>query len=181
MREARSRATPDPLTGRGHGFTWRKLRVVPTDRGNIYRMLQETDPEIAEMGIGEVYFSVCEPDAVKAWHLHTRMTLNYVCILGRAKVVTFAPGRDSAPVEHILEGYGADPAEYKLLTIEPGIWNGFRALPIYDAHGNTALGPIIICNASSLPHDPHEIIRLPVEAFDAAYGEYDWGAYRLAG
>ena len=38
---------------------------------------------------GEIYFSCTYPGAIKAWHLHKGMTLNYAAIYGEIKRVLF--------------------------------------------------------------------------------------------
>ena len=36
---------------------------------------------------GEIYFSSVNPKFIKAWHLHKKMTLNYVVIMVKQKFV----------------------------------------------------------------------------------------------
>ena len=58
------------------------LRRIPDDRGTIMHMLSSTDEHFAQFG--EIYFSSVHPGAVKGWHMHREMTLNYACVLGNA-------------------------------------------------------------------------------------------------
>ena len=59
------------------------LRQIPDERGKVMHMLRRDDPWFD--AFGEVYFSVVFPGAIKAWHLHRRMTLNYAVPSGRIR------------------------------------------------------------------------------------------------
>ena len=66
------------------------LRQIPDERGKVMHMLRADAEHFS--GFGEIYFSMVYPGAVKAWHLHRRMTLNYAVPIGRA---------DFQPYRHI--------------------------------------------------------------------------------
>jgi len=138
----------------------RPLRQIVDERGKVMHMLRRDDPWFKDFG--EIYFSVVNPGAVKAWHLHKTMTLNYAVVVGRVKLVLHDLRPDSPTrgrTQEILSG-GED---YALVTIPPGIWNGFKGL------GSAAA---VVANCATVPHDPQEIVRL-----DPASPEipYDWG------
>src|SRR5580700_8468517 len=59
------------------------LRQIADERGKVMHMLRADSPVFKEFG--EIYFSVVEPGAIKAWHIHTRMTLNYAVPVGKIK------------------------------------------------------------------------------------------------
>jgi dTDP-4-dehydrorhamnose 3,5-epimerase len=61
------------------------LRRIPDERGTIFHMLRKTDPHFQQFG--EIYFSSIYPGAIKGWHRHHEMTLNYACVFGRIKQV----------------------------------------------------------------------------------------------
>ena len=63
------------------------LRRIVDERGMVMHMLRRTDPHFQEFG--EIYFSTVRPGVVKAWHLHDRMTLNYVVLKGMIKFVCY--------------------------------------------------------------------------------------------
>ena len=67
------------------------LKRIPDERGTILHFMSRTDPHFKEFG--EVYFSTVYKDALKAWHRHRDMTLNYVCPFGRVKLVISTSGR----------------------------------------------------------------------------------------
>ncbi len=130
-----------------------------------------------EMGgplvIGEVYASNVYRDYVKAWHLHKRMTLRYVCVSGAVDLGLYdsrfarADGTGFKSGKIRLRSQGE---WYRAVTIPPGIWNGFR-LPVTltDDHAT-------IVNCPDLVHDPSEIIRVPPNTFP-----FDWGPYKGGG
>ena len=49
------------------------LRQIVDERGKIMHMLKATDEHF--IAFGEIYFSCAWPGAVKAWHVHTSMTV----------------------------------------------------------------------------------------------------------
>jgi dTDP-4-dehydrorhamnose 3,5-epimerase len=62
------------------GVLVKPLRRIPDERGTIFHMLRRDDPEFEEFG--EIYFSMIYPGAIKAWHIHEKMTLNYAVPVG---------------------------------------------------------------------------------------------------
>lgn len=169
------------------------LKVFKDERGAVMRMMRRDDPFFREFG--EIYFSIVMPNVVKAWHLHKSMTLNYACVFGKIKLVLYDP-RVAFPStahailnptcgimnEFILGGY-PDHEDYKLVTIPPGVWNGFRQIVrAFECPGKTKftelIEPAIVANCSTEPHDPDEIVRLSPDDFMVPY---DWGLYEVAG
>ena len=135
------------------------LRQIVDERGKIMHMLKATDPHF--VGFGEIYFSCAWPGAVKAWHIHTRMTVNNAVLSGRAKLVLYDPREDS-PTRGELQEIFLGEDNYVLVQIPPGIANG------YKAYGDKL---VILANAASLPHDPEEMLR--VDPFENDI-PYDW-------
>lgn len=135
------------------------LQQIADERGKIMHMLRATDPYFQRFG--EIYFSVVHPGVVKGWHLHTRMTLNYAVVSGTIKLVLYDDRPDSPTRGEIMELFPGE-AQYNLVTIPPGVWNGFKGLGTTDA---------IVANCSTDPHDPDEIRRM-----DPTGGAipYDW-------
>ncbi len=58
-----------------------QLSQFHDERGKVMQMVR-ADSELFE-GFGEIYFSTIHPGAVKAWHRHRAMTLNYAVVLGQ--------------------------------------------------------------------------------------------------
>ena len=66
------------------GVTLTPLRQIFDERGKVMHMLRQDSSAFSSFG--EIYFSCTYPDAIKAWHLHKRMTLNYAAIYGEIKL-----------------------------------------------------------------------------------------------
>jgi dTDP-4-dehydrorhamnose 3,5-epimerase len=143
-----------------HGVQIVPLRQIPDERGKVMHMLRRTDPQFREFG--EVYFSVVFPGAIKAWHLHRRMTINYAVPFGRVKLVLY-DDRTGSPTCSQLEEVFLGQDNYQLVTVPPGIWNGFKGYGTTEA---------IVCNCATIVHDPDEIERL--DPFSPRI-PYDWG------
>ncbi len=141
------------------GVGIRPLLQIPDERGKVMRMLRATDPDFKEFG--EVYFSVVFPGAIKGWHLHKRMTINYAVPFGRIKLVLFDDRHNSSTRGEIQEIFLGQDA-YQLVTVPPFIWNGFKG------YGSTEA---LVCNCASIVHDPEEIERL--DPFSERI-PYDW-------
>ena len=69
---------------------------------------------------GEIYFSYTYPGAVKAWHRHKQMTLNYAAVFGKIKLVLFDDRKNSPTFNQIQEIYLSDE-DYFTVTIPPMI------------------------------------------------------------
>lgn len=135
------------------------LKRIQDDRGVVMHMLRADDPHF--QGFGEIYFSVIYPGVVKAWHLHSRMTLNYAVVEGNIKLVLYdqrTESRTHGQVQEIVFGQ----VNYQLVRVPPGVVNGFTAVG-----GQSA----IVANCASIPHDPAEITRIDIATSAIPY---DW-------
>ena len=142
-----------------HGVSIRALIVIPDERGSIYHMLKSTDPHFQKFG--EIYFSAVFPGAIKAWHIHKEMTLNYAVVAGRIKMVLF-DDREHSPTRGVLQELFLGPENYSLVTVPPMVWNGFKGVGTERA---------LVANCATLAHDPNEIMRL--DPFSDKI-PYDW-------
>lgn len=142
------------------GVTVTPLRQIFDERGKVMHMLREDSAAFSRFG--EIYFSCTHPGAVKAWHLHKKMTLNYAVISGEIKFVLFDDRLDS-PSRGEIQEFFLSPENYLLVTVPPLIWNGFKGVGTETA---------IVANCATLPHHPDELERRP--AFDPGI-PYDWG------
>lgn len=134
------------------------LRRIPDERGTIFHMLRASDPHFR--GFGEIYFSSVYRDAVKGWHRHAEMTLNYACIWGRVKLVVFDDREGSASRGELQELF-LGPDDYSLVVIPPGLWNGVKGMTDVS----------IVANCCSHEHDPTRSERLDPYSDRIAY---DW-------
>jgi dTDP-4-dehydrorhamnose 3,5-epimerase len=125
------------------------LRRIVDERGMVMHMLKRTDPHFLEFG--EIYFSTVRPGVVKGWHLHERMVINYAVVHGLIKLVLFDDRAASGTRGQLMELFVGE-AEYVLVSVPPGVWNGFKGVSEH---------PSIVANCATIPHDPAEIRRLP--------------------
>lgn len=141
------------------GVMIRHLKQIPDERGKIMHMLRADDPHFEQFG--EIYFSVVNPGAIKGWHIHRQMTLNYACVAGTIKLVLYDE-RENSQTRGELQEIFIGEANYSLVKIPFNVWNGFKGVGTVSA---------IVANCSTIPHDPHEIDRL--DPFDPRI-PYDW-------
>lgn len=135
-----------------------KLKIFD-DRGAVFHMLRNDDKEFEKFG--EIYFSQVRSGVVKAWHLHSKMTLNYYLVTGTVRLALF-DDRKSSPTYKKIQEIFLDESDSKLVQIPPGVWNGFKGL---------SPNPALIANCATEPHSADEITRRP---FDDPYFEYSW-------
>ena len=136
-----------------------QLRQILDERGKIMHMLRKNDDGFK--GFGEIYFSCVHPGAIKGWHIHTRMTLNYAVPHGNIKFVLYDDRPDS-PTRGELQEIFMGPDNYCLVTVPPLVWNGFKGIGSEMA---------IVANCTDISHDPDEIDRL--DPFDPSI-PYNW-------
>lgn len=122
------------------------LKKIPDERGTIFHMLRRDSDYFTEFG--EIYFSKIYQGAIKAWHKHSKMTLNYACISGMIKLVIYDDREDSSTKGNLVELFiGED--NYQLVQIPPNLWNGHKGIK-----------ESIVANCASHPHDPTNSIRI---------------------
>lgn len=130
-----------------------KLSIFPLDTGNVLHAITKDDEGFN--GLGEVYFSFINPNSIKAWKLHQRMTLNLVVPLGMVRFVFLDP-----QTPHISRVEDIGEKNHVRLTVPPNIWFGFKGI---------SSNPSLITNIADLKHDPNEVTKMDVEAFN-----YQW-------
>ena len=136
-----------------------KKSVISDDRGKILHMLRSDDKYFIKFG--EIYFSYVYPKKIKAWHLHKKMTLNYVAAFGKIKLALYDDRKESKTRGKVQEIFLSNN-NHELVSIPPMVWNGFAS-----ADDNVA----VLANCSDIPHDKSEIVRLN---FDDPKFPYDW-------
>lgn len=142
-----------------HDVTVTPLRRIPDERGAVFHMLRE-DSEVFTR-FGEIYFSLVYPQVVKAWHIHSEMTLNYAVPVGMIKLVCYDDRADS-PSKGVVQEFHIGELNYSLVTIPPLVWNGFKGI---------GSGPALVANCATTPHHPTEIERMDPFTNDIPY---DW-------
>jgi dTDP-4-dehydrorhamnose 3,5-epimerase len=135
------------------------LKQFLDERGKVMHMLSRSSPAFQEFG--EIYFSCVYPGAIKGWHIHKKMTLNYAVPHGHIKFVLFDE-RPESPTKGEVQEFFLGEDNYQLVTVPPMVWNGFKGI------GGTMA---IVANCASIPHDPEEIARR--SPFDPSI-PYNW-------
>jgi dTDP-4-dehydrorhamnose 3,5-epimerase len=127
-----------------HEVVIQPLKQITDSRGKVMHMLRADSPLFSRFG--EIYFSVVNPGAVKAWKRHRRMTQHLTVPVGRVRFALYDL-RDASPSRGALEVVEIGEDHYQLLRIPPRVWYGFQGL------GDR---PSLIANCADLPHDPSE-------------------------
>jgi len=135
------------------------LKQIIDERGKVMHMLKKGDSYFSDFG--EIYFSTVNPGAIKGWHIHKKMILNYAVPFGCIKFVLYDSRKDSPTFGEVQEIF-LSAENYSLVIIPPLVWNGFKGL------GNT---PALVANCATIMHDPEEIDRL--DPFDNTI-PYNW-------
>jgi len=123
-------------------------RVIPDDRGKIMHIMKSNDDQFKSFG--EVYCSSIYPGVVKGWHMHKKMTLNYVVLKGNIKFVLYDDRPNSQTYKQIQEIIIGEN-QYVMVTVPPFVWNGFKGIGMEES---------FVINFTDIPHDPEEIVRM---------------------
>ena len=99
---------------------------------------------------GEIYFSCVNPGAIKAWHIHSEMTLNYAVVWGMIKFVLY-DDRPESPTRGMLQELFIGESNYCLVTVPPKVWNGFKGIGEKMA---------IVANCTDITYRADEISRM---------------------
>lgn len=123
-------------------------KIIPDDRGKIMHIMKSSDDQFKTFG--EVYCSTVYPGVVKGWHMHKKMTLNYLVLKGNIKFVLYDDRHDSPSYKQIQEIYIGEN-QYVMVTVPPFVWNGFMGIGTVEA---------FVINFTDLQHDSEEIVRM---------------------
>jgi len=138
------------------------LKKIPDERGSIYHMLRSSDSHFTKFG--EIYFSKIYKGAIKGWHIHKEISLNYCVVQGMVKLVLYDARDSSSTKGNIMELFiGED--NYVLVIIPSDVANGHKGIT------ETSL----LVNVPDVPHDKlgaDEMIRIDPYDNDIPY---DWG------
>ncbi|MFH0754648.1 MAG: dTDP-4-dehydrorhamnose 3,5-epimerase family protein [Candidatus Omnitrophota bacterium] len=132
------------------GLVVKPLKVFEDERGKLLRMLRCDDELFA--GFGEIYFSVTNPGVVKGWKKHLRMTQHFAVPSGLIKIV-FYDDRPASPSKGLVQELVLGGDNYQLVRVPPQVWYAFSCVS-----GQAAM----IANCTDMPHDPLEVVLLPL-------------------
>ena len=135
------------------------LKQIVDERGKIMHMLRSDVENFT--GFGEIYFSCVHPGAIKGWHIHKEMVLNYAVPHGNIKFVLY-DDRANSPTRGEIQEIFMGPDNYCLVTVPPLVWNGFKGMGQEMA---------IVANCTTITHRADEIDRL--DPFDSSI-PYNW-------
>jgi len=149
-----------PIKSRIEGVILLPLKQIEDERGAVLHMLRSDSEFFSKFA--EVYFSIVNPGAVKAWKRHKEMAQRFAVPVGRVRLVLFddrKSSKSSGTLEEIVLGR---PDRYYLVCIPPLIWYGFQGISKAQA---------LLANCSDILHDAKEAENLPVKN---DYLSFDW-------
>jgi dTDP-4-dehydrorhamnose 3,5-epimerase len=141
------------------GVVIQELKQIIDERGKVMHMLRSDSPLFTNFG--EIYFSVVNSGAVKAWKKHLKMTQHFAVPVGSIRLVIYDDRMNSISCGN-LEVIEVGEDNFSLVRIPPLVWYGFKGISSI---------PALIVNCTDFPHDPDEAERL--EYFDNRI-PYEW-------
>ena len=130
------------------GLILSKLATFSSKEGAVYHCLRSSDP--GYIGFGESYFSFIENNAVKAWKLHQKMTLNLVVPVGMVRF-NFIDLREQSDTYKLRFEVTLSFENYQRITVPPKILFGFKGLEE---------GINMISNITDMVHIDEECINI---------------------
>ncbi len=127
------------------GIIKKNLDILASENGEIFHAFHTLRDN--EIDLKEVYFSSIRKNSLRAWKLHTKMTLNLLAIYGSVKIVLIDKRENSSTYNEINEFLLSQNPFFRL-KIPPGIWFGFQGV----GRKNN-----ILCNFADLHHDKNEV------------------------
>jgi len=139
------------------GMKKKKLTIIKSNDGSVMHALKKNEDEF--ISFGEAYFSTVNYNSIKAWKLHTKMTLNLVVPRGEV-LFYFLDNRKDSKSYNKFERIILSEHNYFRLTVPPDIWFGFKGI---------SKSTSIILNIADMIHDPNEVLRKNQDEIDV-----DW-------
>ncbi|NVJ54187.1 MAG: dTDP-4-dehydrorhamnose 3,5-epimerase [Campylobacteraceae bacterium] len=130
------------------------LKQIYNPKGDILHAMKKNDEGYD--GFGEAYFSTINKDDIKGWKKHTQMTLNLVVPIGEIEFVVYNEKSKKFFIVKLSQN------NYQRLTIEAGLWVGFKGIGQYN----------MLLNLASIEHDPREAVNI-----DLSEITYEWNKY----
>jgi len=122
-------------------------KVIDVTGGNILHCMKSK--EIGFNGFGEAYFSMVNPNAVKAWKRHREMTLNLIVPIGAIRFVIYDDREWSYSFGKFQEII-LSRVNYFRLTLPPMLWFGFQGIDLETS---------LLLNIANVNHSEEEIDR----------------------
>ena len=128
-----------------------KLNKIKVKNGDVFHGIKNSD--LGFKNFGELYFSYIDFNAIKAWKMHKKMTMNLIMPVGNSLFV-FMDQSGNFRKEKI----GVN--NYVRITVPPNIWFGFKGL-------SKSLNLLI--NLSDIIHSKKEVMNKKIIEID-----YHW-------
>jgi len=141
------------------GVFIKPLSVISSEKGKVMHMMRSDAYFFKQFG--EIYFSTVNPQFIKGWKKHLKITQHFAVPFGKIKLVLY-DDRTTSPTMGEVQEIDIGSENYQLVRIPPLIWYAFKAT------GNE-FG--LIANCTDLPYDPEDIIT--ADPFDKSI-PYDW-------
>lgn len=129
----------------------KKLSIIGNNKGDVLKGFLKS--ENRDIDIKEVYFSEINPNEIKAWKKHKKMTSNLIAVKGEIKIVI--QKKDKSFITEIIS-----KKNYKMVSIPPNFWFGFKCT-------GSEVGMLV--NISNEEHDDLESDQLDIEKI-----VFDW-------
>ncbi|MBF0484905.1 MAG: dTDP-4-dehydrorhamnose 3,5-epimerase family protein [Candidatus Omnitrophica bacterium] len=139
------------------GVQLKPLKIIRDARGQVMHMMRCDDGVFTRFG--EIYFSVINPDVVKGWKKHQKMTMHFAVPVGDIRLVIY-DNRLGSPTRGEVQQILVGEENYQLVCIPPAVWYSVRSENDHWA---------MIANCSDIPHDPNEIEEVPIGSADIPY------------
>ena len=124
------------------------LKRITTEGGDVLHAIKSSEHNFKSFG--EAYFSFIEYNHIKAWKMHSKMTLNLVVPVGDIKF-KFVQS-DMNAINEIIIGN----INYSRITVPPGIWFGFQGL---------SKSINLLLNIADIQHNPQEVNKININDF----------------
>jgi len=131
------------------------LDIISTPGGSVLHAMKYIDSSF--IGFGEAYFSEIEPNSIKAWKRHRKMTLNLIVPIGKVRFILFD---NHNPNKVQFQEVVLSRKNYCRLTVPPMVWMGFQGLSKKNS---------MLLNVADLIYNPKEVDRKKIDEI-----EFDW-------
>mgnify|MGYP006426815509 CR=1 FL=1 len=127
------------------------------ERGKLLRMVRKDSPLFDNCS--EIYFSVINPNVIKGWKKHLKMTQLFSCPSGNIKLVIFDDRPQSTSFQTYLEvNFGEQ--NHKLIKVPPGVFYAFKCESDI---------PAVMVNCANMIHDDNEVVHEAIDSDKISY------------
>ena len=111
-----------PLQDRIAGVDVREVKNVLKENGTLTEVWRD-DWDVGPAGVAQVFQVQIEPNAISAWHVHTRATDRLFANHGRLKIVLY-DARPGSASEGRINVFHCGAPRPMLIVVPPGVWHG---------------------------------------------------------